>query len=149
MNAMHLFISDAHAQSAAPAAGTAVPAADAAASQAAPASAFGSLLPLLLVFVVFYFFLIRPQQKRLKDHQAMIAAVKRGDKVLTGGGIVGVVTKLEDDDIVHVEIAPSITVKVSRGTLSTVYDATDGKKAEVANISKKSEKPAKTANDNR
>ena len=78
-----------------------------------------SLAPLLLIFVVFYFLLIRPQQKRMKDHKAMIAAVKRGDVVVTGGGIVGKVSRVKDEDV-QVEIADGVRVNVLRDTLSSV-----------------------------
>ena len=81
---------------------------------------FISLMPLVLIFVVFYFLLIRPQQKKMKTHRDMIGAVKRGDRVLTGGGILGTVVKVEDsDDILLVEIAKDIRVRVARGTIST------------------------------
>jgi preprotein translocase subunit YajC len=72
---------------------------------------------------VFYFLLIRPQQKKMKTHRDMIGAVKRGDKVLTGGGIIGTVVKVEDsDDILLVEIAKDIRVRVARGTISEVLN---------------------------
>ena len=64
---------------------------------------FVTLMPLVLIFVVFYFLLIRPQQKRMKDHKAMINAVRRGDTVVTGGGIVGKVAKVKDDETVQIE----------------------------------------------
>jgi len=84
---------------------------------------FISLMPLVLIFVVFYFLLIRPQQKKMKTHRDMIGAVKRGDKVLTGGGIIGTVVKVEDsDDILLVEIAKDIRVRVARGTISDVLN---------------------------
>ncbi len=82
-----------------------------------------SLLPLVLIFVVFYFLLIRPQQKKVKTHREMIGAVKRGDKVLTGGGIIGTVVKVEEgDDVLLVEIAKDIRVRVARGTISDVLN---------------------------
>ncbi len=77
------------------------------------------ILPLLLVFVVFYFLLIRPQQKRMKEHRSMIDAVKAKDMVVTAGGLVGKVTKVEDAHV-EVEIAPSVRVKVVKATLSSV-----------------------------
>ena len=82
---------------------------------------FMSLLPLILIFVVFYMLLIRPQQKKMKDHQAMIAAVKRGDQVITSGGIYGKVTKVEDTTVM-VEIAKDIQVKVAKATLSDIVN---------------------------
>lgn len=79
-----------------------------------------SIAPLILIFVVFYFLLIRPQQKRAKDHKAMIAAVRRGDTVVTGGGIIGKVNKVKEDDTVQVEIAEGVRINVMRDTLSAV-----------------------------
>lgn len=76
--------------------------------------------PLVLVFVILYFFLIRPQQKRMKDHQAMIAAVRRGDTVITAGGIVGKVSKVQDNGEVQVEIADGVRVQVVASTLTGV-----------------------------
>lgn len=82
-----------------------------------------SMLPLILIFVVFYFLLIRPQQQKMKAHKAMISAVKRGDKVLTAGGIFGTVTKVEDaDDVVVVEIAKEVRVRVARSTISDLVN---------------------------
>jgi preprotein translocase subunit YajC len=76
-----------------------------------------SLMPLVLIFVVFYFLLIRPQQRKMKTHREMIAAIKRGDKVLTGGGIIGTVVKAEDNELL-VEVAKDVRVRVARGTIS-------------------------------
>ena len=77
------------------------------------------MLPLLAIMVIFYFLLIRPQQKRAKEHRAMIAAVKRNDMVVTSGGLIGKVTKVEDAEV-EVEIAPNVRVKVVKATLSDV-----------------------------
>src|ERR687891_88528 len=77
-----------------------------------------SLLPLVLIFVVFYFLLIRPQQMKMKAHREMIGALKRGDKVLTAGGILGSIVKIEEDDTLLVEIAKDVRVRVARGTIS-------------------------------
>ena len=78
-------------------------------------------LPLVLIFVVFYFLMIRPQQQQQKALKAKIAAVKRGDRVLTAGGIVGVVQKVRDgSNEIEVEIAPNVRVTIARDTLSTV-----------------------------
>ncbi|MFN4277689.1 MAG: preprotein translocase subunit YajC [Ferrovibrio sp.] len=79
-----------------------------------------SLLPLVLIFVVFYFLLIRPQQKKMKEHKAMIEAVRRGDVVTTAGGIVGKVTKVQEDGLVQIEIAEGVKVKVVKGTITEV-----------------------------
>ena len=81
-----------------------------------------SLMPLLLIFVVFYFLLIRPQQKKMKTHRDMIGALKRGDKVLTAGGIIGTVVKVEDDNTLLVEIAKDVRVRVARSTISEVLN---------------------------
>jgi len=86
---------------------------------------FVSILPLVLIFAVFYFLLIRPQQKRMKDHKAMIAAARRGDRVVTGGGIIGTITKVIGDDEVQVEIADGVRVRVQRGTLSSILAKTE------------------------
>ncbi|MCW9045530.1 MAG: preprotein translocase subunit YajC, partial [Alphaproteobacteria bacterium] len=77
------------------------------------------LLPLVLIFVVFYFLLIRPQQKKMKEHKAMLSAVRRGDKVVTAGGIIGSVTKVNDNnDELTVEIAEGVKVKVRRSMIA-------------------------------
>jgi preprotein translocase subunit YajC len=75
--------------------------------------------PFLLIFVIFYFLMIRPQQRRVKEHQATIAAVKKGDDVITGGGIRGRVTKVGDDEV-EVEIAQGVKVRVVKTTISAV-----------------------------
>ena len=71
------------------------------------------ILPLLLIFVVFYFLLIRPQQKKLKDHKNMIANLKKGDRVVTQGGIIGKVTKIKDESEIEVEIATNTKVRIT------------------------------------
>ena len=76
----------------------------------------GQFIPLILIFVIFYFFLIRPQQKKVKEHRAMVENLKKGDKVVTSGGITGTITRVVDNDKVEVEIADDITVEVIRGT---------------------------------
>lgn len=82
-----------------------------------------SLMPLALIFVVFYFLLIRPQQRKMKAHRELIAAVKRGDKVLTSGGIIGTVVKVEEgEDVLLVEIAKDVRVRVARGTISELLN---------------------------
>ncbi|MBL41394.1 MAG: preprotein translocase subunit YajC [Rhodospirillaceae bacterium] len=83
------------------------------------------LLPLVLIFVVFYFLLIRPQQKKAKAHREMVAQVKRGDKVLTGGGIYGKVVKVVDEHSVQIEISDGVKVHVARPTITTVVDKGD------------------------
>jgi len=77
---------------------------------------FTSLIPLVLIMVIFYFLLIRPQQKKLKEHKAMVEATKKGDSVITGGGIIGKVSDVKDDVLI-VEIADGVKVKVRRDTI--------------------------------
>ena len=77
------------------------------------------IVPLLLIFVVFYFLLIRPQQKRAKEHEAKLSAVQKNDEVVTGGGLMGKVTKVADDHV-EVEIAPNVRVKALKSMLSDV-----------------------------
>ena len=84
-----------------------------------------ALMPLVLIFVVFYFLLIRPQQKKMKQHREMVAAVRRGDKVVTAGGMIGTVTKVVDDNELQLEIAENVRVKVVRHTLSDVVSKTE------------------------
>ena len=78
------------------------------------------LLPLVLIFVVFYFLLIRPQQKKMKTHRTMVEALKRGDKVVTGGGLLGTVTKALEGSEIQVEIADGVRVKVMRSTIQEI-----------------------------
>ncbi len=80
---------------------------------------FVSLLPLVLIFAVFYFLLIRPQQRKMKDHRALIEGLKRGDQVLTSGGIFGKVTKVEDH-VLTVEIAKDVQVTVQRSSIADI-----------------------------
>jgi len=84
-----------------------------------------SLAPLVLIFVVFYFLLIRPQQKKMKAHKAMVAAVRRGDRVVTAGGIVGTVSKVLSDTELQVEIAEGVRVRVIRSTVTDVLAKTE------------------------
>lgn len=86
---------------------------------------FAQFMPLLLIFVVFYFLLIRPQQKKMKMQKAMLGALRRGDRVLTGGGIFGTISKIKSDSEVQVEIADGIKVLVARDTISTVMAKTE------------------------
>ena len=76
----------------------------------------GQIIPLILIFVIFYFFLIRPQQKKVKEHRAMVEGLKKGDKIVTSGGITGTITRVIDNEKVEVEIADNVTVEVIRGT---------------------------------
>ncbi|WP_375172746.1 preprotein translocase subunit YajC [Pseudooceanicola sp.] len=87
--------------------------------------AIAQFLPLILIFAIMYFLLIRPQQKKLKDHQAMVNAVRRGDQVVTQGGIVGKVVKVREDGEVEVEIADGVKVRVIKSTLADVKSKTE------------------------
>ena len=94
------------------------------------AGGLSSLLPFLLIFVVFYFFLIRPQQKRAKEHREMVNNVKRGDKIVTSGGIVGTVSKsVEGQETVEVEITKDVKVSVMRTMIADLRDKKDAQKA--------------------
>lgn len=86
---------------------------------------FEGLVPLIIIFVVFYVLLIRPQQRKAKQHREMVEAVRRGDVVVTGGGIVGKVTKVGETDDITVEIAEGVRVQVARGTLADVRSKTE------------------------
>ena len=102
---MGFFIQDAYAQGAAPA-----------------GDPWLSMLPLVIIFVVFYFLLIRPQQQKMKAHRAMIEAVKKGDQIVTGGGIYGRVARVEADNTLLVEVAPNVQLKVAKSTISDVVN---------------------------
>tara|TARA_B100000965_G_scaffold384455_1_gene384704 strand:- start:1044 stop:1331 length:288 start_codon:yes stop_codon:yes gene_type:complete len=79
-------------------------------------SGIGQFIPLILIFVIFYFFLIRPQQKKVKEHKLMVENLKRGDKVITSGGIIGTVEKVLDNDKVEVSISNEVNVEIVRST---------------------------------
>ncbi|SFU16483.1 preprotein translocase subunit YajC [Sedimentitalea nanhaiensis] len=87
--------------------------------------ALGQFLPLILIFAIMYFLLIRPQQKKVKQHQAMVEALRRGDQVITQGGIIGKVVKVKDDNEVEVEVADGIKVRVVKSTIATVLSKTE------------------------
>jgi preprotein translocase subunit YajC len=113
-------------------------------AQAAGAPAGGafdmiSLLPIVGIFVVFYFLLIRPQQKKMKEHKAMIGSVRRGDRVVTGGGIYGLVTKVRGDNEVEVEIAEGVRVKVLKSTIADIPSRTSTAPAAAARDDKRSD----------
>jgi len=88
----------------------------------------GQFIPLILIFVIFYFLLIRPQQKRIKEHKAMVDSLNRGDDIVTSGGIVGKVVRVLEDDKAEVEIAENVTVKIIKSTVSQVLSKTEPKK---------------------
>jgi preprotein translocase subunit YajC len=108
-------------------------------------SAAASFLPLIAVFFVFYFLIMRPQQKRYKNHQEMLKNLKKGDQVMTAGGIIGKVTKIDaNEDVIYVEIAESVTIKVLRTTISNIYNSTSASEV----VRKEKVKKAPVANDN-
>lgn len=104
---------------------------------------FMSFLPIILIFGIFYFLLIRPQQKKVREHQAMLAAIRRGDKVVTNGGIIGTVTKLTSDKELQIEIADGVRVRILRSMIAEVLAKTE---AVNSDISDKTEKPASKNN---
>ena len=79
-------------------------------------SGIGQFIPLILIFVVFYFFLIRPQQKKVKEHKLMVESLKRGDKVITSGGIIATVERVMDNDSAEISISDDVKVEVIRST---------------------------------
>ena len=91
-------------------------------------SGFAQFIPLILIFVIFYFFLIRPQQKKIKEHKAMVVALKRGDEVVTSGGIVGRVERVLDDDKLDLTISENVTVQVVRSTIQSLLNKPQQKK---------------------
>ena len=102
-----------------------------------------NLLPLLMILVVFYIALIRPQQKRMKQHQETLGALKKGDEVITGGGIVGKITKIGSEDTMTVEIAKGVEVTVLKATVTGLLKA-----PAPAQIERKAEKKKSDKNDN-
>lgn len=107
-----------------------------AAGDAGSAAGLAQFVPLVLIFVIFYFLLVRPQQKKMKDHKAVLEAIRRGDRIVTNGGIVGLVTKvIAEERQVEVEIAEGVRVKVMRDMINTVLSKTEP-------VSEKSDKDA-------
>ena len=88
-------------------------------------SAFSSFVPLILIFAIMYFLMIRPQQKKAKQHKTMIDSLRRGDQVVTSGGVLGKVSKVSDDGIVEIEIAEGVKVRVMRATIAQVLNRTE------------------------
>jgi preprotein translocase subunit YajC len=119
------FISDAYAQAAAGAGGA--------------SSLFGTFLPMLAIIPVFYFLLIRPQQKKAKEHRALISAVKRGDRVVTIGGMLGTVTKVIDNNEIQLEIAEGVRVRLLRSSVSDVVNRSEPAKLQDNSADKKSD----------
>ena len=91
-------------------------------------SGFGQFIPLILIFVIFYFFLIRPQQKKVKDHKLMVAALKRGDEVVTAGGVIGTVERILGDDKIDLSISENVTIQVVQSTIQSLLNKPNTKK---------------------
>ena len=91
-------------------------------------SGFAQFIPLILIFVIFYFFLIRPQQKKIKEHKLMVASLKRGDEVITSGGMIGRIDKVYDDDKIDLVISDNVTVKIIRSTIQNLLSNSNTKK---------------------
>ncbi|MBC9248204.1 preprotein translocase subunit YajC [Paracoccus sp. 11-3] len=102
----------------------ATPAYAQAAGSAGSGAAFAQFIPLILIFAIMYFLMIRPQQKRAKQHREMVAALKKGDQVVTQGGILGKVVAVHDDQL-EVEISQGVRVRIIRGTVSQVISKTE------------------------
>ena len=81
---------------------------------------FAQFIPLILIFVIFYFFLIRPQQKRVKEHKEMVQSLKRGDEVITSGGIIGIVDRVMEDDRIEVSIGGDVKVQIIKSTITSL-----------------------------
>ena len=89
---------------------------------------FAQFIPLILIFVIFYFFLIRPQQKRVKDHKAMVESLKRGDEIITSGGIIGTIERVMEDDRIEVNIGDNVKVQIIRSTITSLLKKEEIKK---------------------
>ena len=89
--------------------------------------AIGQFIPLILIFVIFYFLLIRPQQRKVKEHKAMVDAVGRGDMVIASGGLIGKIVRVLEDDKIELEISDSVTVKVVKSSISAIVSKTEPK----------------------
>ena len=87
--------------------------------------AFGQLVPLILIFGIMYFLLIRPQQKKAKEHQAMVQALRRGDQVITQGGLIGKVSKVKEENELEVELAENVKVRVVQSPIVQVLNKTE------------------------
>ena len=91
--------------------------------------AIQGIVPFILIFGIMYFLLIRPQQKKVKEHQAMVAALRRGDQVVTPGGIIGKVSKVKDDNEIEIESAAGVNGRIVRSTIAQVVSKTEPAKA--------------------
>ena len=92
--------------------------------------AFGTFLPLILIFAVFYFLLIRPQQRKVKQHKEMLSNLKRGDKIITSGGIIGTINKVSDNRELIVEVSENIEIKIAPGMVADLYTLPEVQKKE-------------------
>ena len=86
---------------------------------------FQDFIPLILIFAIMYFLLIRPQQKKVKEHQNMVASLRRGDQVVTQGGLIGKVTKVKEDNEIEVEVSDGVKVRVVQKTIAQVLSKTE------------------------
>ena len=118
-----MWISQAYAQTATDAPASAAPTQN-------TSSMLMSVLPLIVIFAIFYFLIIRPQQRKMRVHRAMVAALRRGDKILTSGGIIGIVHKVLNDGEIQVEIAEGVRVRVARGSVNEILSRTSEGKDE-------------------
>ena len=91
-------------------------------------SGIAQFVPLILIFVIFYFFLIRPQQKKVKEHKLMVAALKRGDEIITSGGIVGIIERVHEDYKIDLSISENVTVQVVQSTIQSLLNKANTKK---------------------
>jgi preprotein translocase subunit YajC len=91
-------------------------------------SGFAQFVPLILIFVIFYFFLIRPQQKKVTEHKLMVTALKRGDEVVTSGGVIGKVERILGDDKIDLSISENVTIQVVQSTIQSLLNKPDTKK---------------------
>ena len=91
-------------------------------------SGFAQFIPLILIFVIFYFFLIRPQQKKVKEHKLMVSALKRGDEVVTSGGIVGKIERVHEDDKLDLLISENVVVQIVKSTIQSQLNKPQTKK---------------------
>ena len=95
-------------------------------------SNFAQFIPLILIFVIFYFFLIRPQQKKVREHKTMTQNLKRGDEVITSGGIIGTVNKVADNRELQVQVSENVEIKIAPGMVADLYTSTEPEKKQPA-----------------
>jgi len=88
-------------------------------------SSLGGFVPIILIFGIMYFLMIRPQQKKMKDHRSMVDALRKGDQIVTQGGVIGKVTKVKEDNEVEVEIAADVKVRILKHTITQVMNKTE------------------------